>query len=147
MLVKLIPEQVSRAWPDIKFAIEQSLPPVVGMQSDRMSNILRGILTEDVVVWSLVNTKDDNKIAAIGLTTFTFDGASGTKSMLIYCIYGYGVPVPGLWKDGFKTLEKYAKSKGCHRITAYSSEKSIIKYAKALGAEAKYTFISFPLEN
>ena len=146
MLVKLSPEQASRNWHDIKVAIEESLPPTVGMQSDRMQNILTAILTDEMLVWVSTEDKDgSNAITGIVLTTFTFDAPSGTRSLLIYCVYGYGTAKMESWKSGIETLTKYAKHQNCHRIIGYTDIPSIIKFADMAGAETKYRLVSFPI--
>ena len=146
MLIQLLPEQASKYWMDIKWAIEESLPPVVGMQSDRMSNILKSILTEEVIVWlSVEKGANGNIINGIVLTNFVTDVISGTKSLLIYCIYGYGnVHQQGVL-DGIVALQKFAKSRKCNRILAYSDVPSIIKLVEGLGGETRYRLLSIPL--
>lgn len=146
MLIKLLPEQVSKHWNDVKWAIEQSLPPIVGMQSDRMSNILTAILTEELVVWISVEKRtSENVITGLVVTSLLFDKPSGTKSLLIYCIYGYSNSTAESWKGGFETLRKYGVGKSCNRIIGYTDVNSIIKFAQGVGAETRYTLVSFPL--
>lgn len=147
MLVKLLPEQAAHHWNDIKHAIEESLPPTVGMQSDRMQNILKSILTEDVVVWISAEVRDDsNVITGIVLTSFTFDNISGTKALLIYCVYGYQEGLAASWSEGLDTLKKFAKVNKCHRILGYTDVTSIIKFATRVGADTRYTLVSFDVD-
>jgi len=145
MLVKLLPDQASRYWGDIKGAVEVSLPPVVGMQPDRMSNILTAILTGGITVWISVEKAEGNVITGIVLTKFLYDDASGTKSLLLYCVYGYGVGKMESWKSGLETLKTFATSEGCHRIIGYTDVPSIIKCAEMLGMETRYRFLSYDL--
>jgi hypothetical protein len=143
MLIRLLPEQASRNWNDIKFAIEESLPPVVGMQSDRMSNILKAVLTEELIVW--VSAEKDKDISGILITAFTFDKPSGTKSLLLYCVYGYGDVNRNAWIEGAETIRKFAIGEKCNRIIGYSDTPSIIKFVESIGGETKYRFLSLPL--
>jgi hypothetical protein len=127
--------------------VEESLPPVVGQHSDRMQNILRAVLTEDVTVWvSAEKRNDKNTITGIVLTSFVFDGISGTKSLLIYCVYGYGDALSESWTSGVETLRKFAKVNECHRMIGYTNVPSLIALAKRSGADTQYTFVSFSLE-
>jgi len=144
MLIRLLPEQASNHWDEIKFAIEESLPPIVGMQSDRMSNILRSVLLEEVIVW--VSHNSEKKVDGLVLTTFVLDKLSGTKSLLIYCLYGYGTAGMESWQEGVETLRKFAISSGCHRVTGYTDVPSIIRFVESIGGTANYRFISIPLE-
>ena len=146
MLIKLLPEQAAKHWGDVRVAIEASLPPTVGMQSDRMSNILTAVMTGEITVWVSAEKRESGTVlTGMVLTTILFDGISGTKSLLIYCVYGYGEGRLESWAAGGETLLKYAKSQGCHRMIGYTDVKSIIKYAASIGADTKYTFVSFPI--
>lgn len=144
MLIKLLPEQVTRQWNEVKDMIEVSLPPIVGSQSDRMGNILRAILLEELIVWMSVD-KEDSAIEGLLITTRLEDKISGTSSLLIYCIYGYGSMEKQSWLEGAETLKKYAISMNCNRIIGYTDVRSLIDLTIRLGGEARYTFISLPL--
>lgn len=146
MLVKLLPEQAAKYWDDIKVAVEESLPPVVGMQPDRLSNILRSILIGELTVWISVEKRSSgNVITGIILTSFTFDKNSGTKALLVYSVYGYSEATKESWESGFETLVKFGKSKGCHRMLGYTDVPSLIALSKRYGAETRYTLVSLPL--
>jgi predicted porin len=143
MLNRLLPDQVSKFWPIIKYAVEQSLPPIVGEHPDKMNRILSSALCGKVDVWVSYDKEKNNKVEGIVLTEFLFDEPSGTKNMLIYCLYGYNQVSNDSWLEGIKGLAKFAKSRQCNQIVAYTSEDVIIKTVESLGGEANYTFISF----
>lgn len=145
MLTKLLPEQIAKFWPIIKYAVEESLPPLAKDHPDKMSRILSSALSGSIDVWVAYTRGDKIKVEGIILTTFTHDEVSGTKSMLIYCLYGYEVISGSSWIEGIKSLKKYAKSKKCSRIIAYSSNSNVIEIARRLGANAEYTFLSFDI--
>jgi hypothetical protein len=127
-------------------AVEESLPPVVGMQSDRMNNILKSVLTGDLIVWISVEDAEECKvITGVVLTKFTFDEVSGTKAILIYCVYGYGNATKESWSSGLKTIQKFAISKGCHRILGYTDVPSIIQFVERIGGETRFRLVSLPL--
>lgn len=144
MLNRLLPEQVSKFWDIIKYAIEQSLPPIVGEHPDKMNRILSGALSGKVEVWASYNKEGNkNKFEGIVLTKILYDDASDTKNLLIYCLYGYERIDRLSWIQGLSTLVKYAKSKNCLQIIAYTDVPYLIDIVKRLGGEAKYTFVSF----
>lgn len=145
-MTKLLPDQISRFWPIVKYAIEESLPPTVGEHPDKMNRILSSTLSGGLDVWVSYTRGDMIKINSIVLTKITYDDASHTKNLLIYCLYGYGEITEESWKEGFGALAKYARSKGCSKVTALSSIPYVIEVAKNLGAETDYTFISFNLD-
>lgn len=144
MLVQLLPDQISKFWDVIKFAVEQSLPPTVGERPGRMNRILSAALSGRIDVWaSYVKEENSNRLEGIMLTKFLYDDASDTRNLLIYCIYGYDRVSSSTWTHGLKTLVKYAKSKGCAQIVAYTSLPYLVKLTKRLGGKADYTFLSF----
>jgi len=144
MINRLTPEQISKFWDVIKFAVEQSLPPTVGEHPDKMNRILAAALSGKIDVWaSYTKNEKVNKFEGIILTKFLYDDVSGTRNLLIYCLYGYNKFESISWKIGLETFAKYAKSRGCSRIIAYTDIPHIVDIVNKLGGEAKYTFISF----
>lgn len=140
MLIRLLPEQVANCWEDIRVAIEASLPPVVGMQSDRMQNILEALLLEELIAW--ISVDKDKVVDGVVVTSFMVDKNSGTKSLLLYCLYGYGEICRSSWEEGVETLRKFAKHSGCHRVIGYSDVPSLIKWVEKVGGETRYRFLS-----
>lgn len=144
MLVKLLPDQVSKFWDVIKYAVEQSLPPIVGEAPNKMQNILSGCLSGKVDVWASYEKEGEKrKFEGIALTKVLHDDASMTNNLLIYCIYGYNGISSSSWRQGLISLLKYAYRIKCNQIVAYTEVPELIDLVKKLGGEAKYTFISF----
>jgi len=144
MLTCLLPDQISRFWPIIKYAVEESLPPIVGEHPDKMNRILSAMLSGSLEVWASYK-KESNKFEAILVTQFLYDDASDTKNLLLYCLYGYDSINPDSWTEGFESLFKYAKSKGCHSIMAYSANRHLVELAKKYDGNVDYTFISLEI--
>jgi hypothetical protein len=141
---RMLPEQISEFWDVIKYAIEQSLPPIVGEHPDKMNRILSSALMGKVDVWaSYEKVNGSIKFNGIVLTVFQTDDISYTKSMMIYCLYGYENLNRSTWVEGFRGLLNYAKSKGCLFITAYTEFPLIVEMSKKLGADVRYHFLSF----
>jgi hypothetical protein len=146
LLNLMLPEQVSKFWDVVKYAIEQSLPPIAGENPDRMNRILASILSYKTQCWaSYVRDEDVRTFNGIVLTRIVTDDISGLKSLLIYCLYGYNNVSEDSWKTGFKTLVKWAMSKGCSSIIGYTDNPRAIEIVKKFGGEAKQTFVSIPL--
>jgi len=149
MLTQLLPDQISKFWPVIKYAVEEALPPTVkGEHPDKMNRILSGMLSGKLDVWASYKHQLDNviKFEGIVVTQILFDDASGIYNLLIYAVYAYEDTSPDTWTDGYETLVKYAKVHKCVNVIAYSCVPRIIQLAKGLGADTSFTFISFPLQ-
>ena len=146
MLTKLLPDQVSKFWPIIKYGVEESLPPLVtGENPDRANRILSAALSGKIEVWASYVREKMVRLEGIILTQFIYDYASDTKNLLIYAIYGYSSTDSNTWIEGLTLLAKYAKETKCNGMIAYSANPSIVENAKKFGANVDYTFISFDL--
>lgn len=144
MLTRLLPEQISSFWDIIKYAIEESLPPVVGEHPDKINRILSSLLSGKSQCWaSYVRNGESSKFEGIVITKILYDDVSDTRNFLIYCLYGYNPVNRTSWLNGLKSLAKYAKSKGCSQIVGYSEIDFIIKLADRLGGNTDFRFISF----
>lgn len=140
MLTKLLPEQISKFWDVIKYAIEESLPPIAGEHPDKMNRILSSALSGGMEVW--VSHKE-HKFEAVLCTRILYDDVSNTRNLLIYCFYGYEGISKQSWVEGLRALIEYARNKKCAQIIAYSDVPYIKQAVEYLGGEAKYTFLSF----
>jgi hypothetical protein len=144
MVTKLTAEQIAKFWPVIKYAIEESVPPIAGEHPDKLNRILSSMLSGVLEVW-VSYKKSDNKFEAIFTTQFLYDDASNTKNLLIYSMYGYNPISRKSWKDGGLAMIKYAKETKCNAIVAYTQSNEIIEAAKIFDADM-FTFISINVE-
>jgi len=146
MLTKLLPEQISKHWDIIRYAVEQSLPPIVGGSPDRMKKILTSLLCGKAHCWaSYIVNGDVRRFEGIVITRIFYDDVSDTRNLLIYCLYGYEGVDQLSWTTGLKALVKFARSKNCKRIIAYTDVPYIIELVNKLGGDTSYTFVSLPL--
>ena len=148
MLTRMLPDQISRFWDIIRYAIEESLPPTVDESPDKMNRILAALIGGSLQCWaSYEKNGDSRRFEGLVVTEILFDDASNTRNLLIYCLYGYDAVSKESWRKGFEALAKWAVSKGCSRVIGYSDVPHILKIVERLGGEAKYRFISFPLNS
>jgi len=144
MLTKLLPDQVSKFWDVISYAMEQSLPPTVGESPDKMNNILMAALSGKLDIWASYRKEEKaNKFEGILATRFIYDDVTCMKNMLIYAIYGYDKVSRDSWDSGLGTIVKYAASQKCSLIVAYSNEPRVIEVVNSLGGDTSFSFISF----
>jgi len=146
MLIKMLPEQISKFWDVIKYGVEQSLPPIAGEHPDKINRILSAALSGSVDVWASYVKDDGNRILeGIVLTRILYDGVSGTKNLLIYTVYGYNAVDDESYMKIFTTLVKYAKAKGCLQLVGYTTLSYLADICKEFGADTSYTFVSFDI--
>jgi len=144
MLVKLLPEQISRQWKLIKYSIEEALPPISYGAEDRYDRILTKLLSGEMHCWVQYN-KDQSEVKAILTTTFTGDPVLGVRNLLIYSLFGFSFTKKD-YSEGLLTLYRFARSNNCTRIVGYTENQDLIKLTKRLKGEATYTFVTIPVE-
>lgn len=144
MLIKLLSEQIAKYWDVIKYAVEESVPPIANENYDKMNRILEALLNGSMDCWVSVND-ENKKIEAIVVTTFSEDYCSGVRNLLIYSIFGYNEISDKSWAEGFETLSKWAKSCGCIRIIAYTDVDRIKEVVNSIGGNTRYSLVSIPL--
>ena len=145
MITQLLPEQIAEHWNVIKYAVENSLPPIAGNEHpDRTNRILSAALAGRISVWASYERVDEYRIKFEGvvLTKILYDDVSGTKQLLIYSIFGYNQVSKESWNQALVTLSTYAVNKKCSQIIAYTDHEYIKKIAIQLGGTSRH-FISF----
>ncbi len=134
MLVKLLPDQVSEHWDEIRLAIEKALPPIM-LKSDRaMVNILKSILSDYMQCWVMwVNKDSEAEIRAILTTTIEIDRVCEMKYLLIYSFYTIKPLLPELAVSTIDTLKKFARGRGCQKLVAYTNIPRMEQLWESLG--------------
>jgi len=144
MLVRVMSDQICANWEPIRQAIEVSLPPVSPGAENRMDKILEALISGDMQCW--MSADKEGNAEAVVTTSVVIDGISGTKSLLIFSLYGMDVNRVS-WVEGLKGLARYAKSVGCDKVIAYSNVDSVINFMYKVGADIQYRLISLDLES
>lgn len=148
MLTKLLPEDIPRFWDLIKHAMSQSLPPVVHGDPETMNRIFSNLLAGGMDCFVSHTTRDDQAIIEGVIITSVFeDMSSGTKSLLMYMIYGYGKATGETWIGGYEYFSKHARSKGCTQIIGYTDVEKVKRIVEKLGGEARYSLVVLPLDS
>lgn len=149
MLTRLMPEQVSRLWDIIKYAIVQSVPPISGEHPDKLNRILSAALCGKIDVWASYIKGEVNKFEGIAITEVIYDDVTGIRNLLLYSIYSYideEKVKPSTYVNGLISLAKYAKSLRCSNVIAYAQKEGIVALAKRLGGDTSFTLVSFDVD-
>lgn len=141
-----MPDQVTKFWDVIKYAIEESIPPIATNNVNLLNNILMSILSNKTQCWaSYEKNEKGNRFEGIMLTQVVCEEASNTKNLLIYAMYGFDPVSSKSWKDGLEATVKFAKSQGCRQIVGYTDLNNLVELAKKLGGSSRH-FISFNID-
>jgi len=138
-----MPEQVSEHWEVIKYAIEESLPPISLNSPHTLNNVLIKLMSGEMVCWMAYDS--DKKVIGFAVTTIVEDSNSETKSLLLYTIYAYENTKGIDWIEGYEALSKYALSRGCINMVGYTRNEKLINIAEKFDSDSTYRFVSFPI--
>ncbi len=146
MLVRLLPDDISRRWPLIKKAILQDLPSRIsaGILKDEnaISSLLYALLDGTLHCWVLVEyVNKEPRIIAVITTTIVMDAPSGIKNLLMYSITAFQELSRELIVDAYKSLQEFAKSLKCFKIISLTDNPENIKLAESMGGKATQTLI------
>jgi hypothetical protein len=143
MLLRLMPEAVSRQWDFIMPQVRRSMPP--DEQSDStMNGILRGILRNQIQCWISYDTENNNEVNAILLLTIIEDPFKDEKNMLLYAI----TRVTGIdkattlrmYQEGIQAIMKVMKKGGYSKLVGFIDKENnyLVKTAEELGAKLRW---------
>ncbi len=143
MLIRLLPDDVSKMWDVIKDAIVPVLPPTgrptEDVENEVLSACLKGILT----VWVLGKHNGNSfNVYVVGTTMPILDTPTNTWSLLIYTLRALR-PVPKeLWIEGYDKLRRYAKSNNLSAICGYTDVPQVVELVKKLGGDTSVTYLT-----
>lgn len=140
MLLKLLPDQVMRHWDEIKYCIEIAMPPHI---EHNMLRVQEQLLTGELVCWmSVIN----NIIQAIITTQVINDIVTDTTQLLVFSFTAIDSHKLSAFRDMRDIMIKYARSRGCSRIVAYTPNDSVAELAQYLGADITWSILSWEVK-
>ena len=138
MIIKLMPEQVSKLWDYIRFGVLSSASPIAEMSPEGRRNVLKNLLMGIVQCWAII---EEDKMKGFALTTIADDYVSGARFLNIYDLYAFEQFSQETWVTGIRALEEFAKANMCNKITAYSDVPAVIQVAEKLGFRKDTMFL------
>jgi hypothetical protein len=139
MFLKLLPDQIMRYWDEIKESVDAALPPHVEPNYVR---IQEQFLTGEMDCWvSYV----DNVIRTIITTQVITDTVTDTRQFLIFSVTSVEEHTSKTWPEMYTALLKYARSKGCSRAVAYTSNVGFKLLAEQYGADCTWYLLSWEI--
>ncbi len=142
MLVRLLPDDISKRWPLIKEAILEDIPSRIRKDENAISSLLFALLDGSLHCWILVEYEDkEPEIKAVITTTIVMDAPSGVKNLLMYSVTAFQELSRELVVDSYKSLQEFAKSLKCFKILSFTDNPENIKMAELMGGKATQTLI------
>lgn len=144
MLVKLVPEQISRIWDSIKLSIVAAAPPEMAQEGIEYEGILYSLLSGKMDAWIShgKSKKGGMEPNGIMLTGVTVDQFTGTKNLLIYVYHLWRPARDIVHMSNVDTLKEYARAKGCKKLVAYSENPRIIDIGTKAGFNVDFRVLT-----
>ena len=125
LMVLLMPEAISKTWPDLKAAIETALPPLSNptQTMNRMTDILESLLSGRLFCHTLYKMIDNSPyVFGIVVSAFLHNVENDQKNLLIYSLYGHPKYITGDYAEKFiNKMKEFARGHGCKALVAYSN--------------------------
>lgn len=142
MLIAMLPDQISNAWPLIKGHIEDSLPPTGDYGPYDTNNILYNLMFGNAQLWLYANKDQVNQ--GFVVTTIHND-ISGVRWLFVYCVIIIDKEAKVDWQAEFETLKKFAHSRGCSKMGAYIMNQKLLDILKENDVETRFVFANINL--
>ena len=143
-LLKLSAEQLMQHWPYVRECITLALPPYVTSNADNMIRIQEQLLVGSLECWACIED-ETGVFYGIVTTQIVVDEATLTKNLFLFSVTLTEAHEHSIWQEGYIYLSKYAASKGCSSIIAYTNQESVIMLARSLGADTDWKLLRFPI--
>lgn len=148
-MLKLLPEQVSRHWDIIRFALEETAGP--GQEVDENLAIIYAekMIAGQVQCW-VVYEKDKfpEGVLAMVFTSIIKDAITEKKNVHIIGIYIFdrrAATDKSIWKRSLITLVKFGKGNSCSGVTFFTNVPELLRMAKEIGMTLDFTYGIFSI--
>jgi hypothetical protein len=144
----LLPEQISKYWDVIRFAMENTDTDNVNGNSDKFSNILSMMLGGRLQCWFgwQKGREEGEKIPKyIAVTMVVVNHLTEEKDVLIESLFGFDSLTDEDWAEAWSLVSKWGKANECKRVLAYSNVQRVIEMAKFVSGTTT-TFITIPIQ-
>lgn len=130
MIVKLLPEQVSKYWEVIKYsAVTADMVPTDRV-SDYCIRLLVDLLSEKAVC--LVKIVNGN-ITKVLILSFLVDSVTNEKTMVVRSLYSFAKSSDSDWEEDSLKFYNFAKKNECTKITLSTNNSLMEKIVRGIG--------------
>lgn len=144
-LVRLLPDQIMRYWDQISECISDAMPSFAHKDKAAMLQVQQRLLLQTLDCWIAMRDTESDIIYGVMTTQLVFDGPTRTRNLLIYSVSTISDHPSDMWQLAAEKLSKYATTKNCKHIIAYSNDPRMLHIAEKLGADTSFRLIRFNL--
>lgn len=142
MIHKILASQIPQFWDTIKFA---------SINADRIPERDRQLYLNHLLVHLLcdkaqcfVRSDNNRELQALAITRIVKDEVTGENSLYITSLFSFKVVPDTEWLADLRTVENFARSRKCKKITAVSNNPRVFEIISSIGFVERYR--SFALE-
>ncbi len=143
--LRLLPEQIMAHWEGIKNCVWNALPPITYDSDETILRVQERLLTGRMQCWIAAEDLNSVIIYAIATTQIIVDDISGEKNLLIFSLATLVDHPASLWEEAYEVLKRFAASRGCLKIVAYTCVPQVVLIAERLGARIDWRYLQFPI--
>ena len=140
MLVRILPDAVSRSWELLKGVLRKGVMPLAKLDDKGMNVVLENLLSGKLTCWY---GYDEGKVHTVVITEILYEKASQTKNLMIFAVSIIEKVQPDEYVEMLETLRKYAKGLKCEYVYCYASNEKLIKLFEAYGADTSYRLVRY----
>jgi len=143
VLIKLIPDAISRVWGQLVPHIERSLPKDE-RDEQSLSRVLEGLLREQLSLWMSYDSLDNNRPNALVVLSPMADALSGHRNLNVLAITRIAEmdqeTTERMYREGMIALGKYMQANEYKKIYGHISLKNrhLVRVARSLGFDTRY---------
>ena len=127
-LLRLSPEQLMQNWPYVRECILLALPPYVTSNVDNIIRIQEQLLIGTLECWACIEDAT-GLFYGIVTTQVVVDEATRTKNLFLFSVTLTEEHENKIWQEGYMYLSRYAASKGCNSIIAYTNQEEFSAFS------------------
>lgn len=140
MIIQLLPEQITKVWDMLRYAIAETFIPRNTCTNEHMRSILSSLLSGKSQAWMVFDKDSVQERRFIGfmVTRLGIDSAVGEKTLFIDCIYAYETVPESIMFQAQGVLEKFAIKNNCKSMATITESDRIVTLAERNGYTKRY---------
>jgi len=138
MIIKLLPEQITKLWDSIRYGVIEAVAPMIDPTPENIQDILCQLLKQDMQCWCVFD--EEKNIYGYIVTSISVDMNTNFRTLMVYSLFLYQKATPEMWEEGMNAVDSFAKSNNCTRVVAYTANPSVVSIAKKNGY-VDYTYL------
>lgn len=139
-IIRLRPIQIAKVWDSLRFAITQSIAPLVYVDENSIRVILSELLCEKMQCWCIYEkTGTGIDIYGYTVTSIQTEHHTNIRTLLIYAYYMFKRVSIDDRKNLHSTMQDFAKTNNCKLMAGYTNNALAENVAKDFSyVEIKY---------